>query len=84
MFSGDVRPPNITGEFGYYRNDSSNYRYGSGAFSTLDSSSGNGYSGRDNTSAFKWTFYASRTSSLYGASTTVQAPALIVLTVIKS
>ena len=79
MFGGS---PNISGEFGYSRGEDG-YNYGSGAFSSTTTTTGLSYNGSKNVTPKKWTYYASRSSSTYGNSTTVQAPALLTLDVIK-
>lgn len=64
--------PNITGTFG---NMHGYEAYGTGAF-TLTSSSSKGGSGNNNGSYPNYSFDASRSSSIYGASGTVQPPAI--------
>ena len=86
--TGDVRPPNITGTWaevsdvsgGWHARNGGNV---SGCFQ-LGSSVTHGALWGATSYAKGIKINASRSSSLYGASTTVQAPALIVLTVIKS
>lgn len=73
--------PNISGEFGYMRNDVDIYKHANGAFSTA--SAGRGYTGQDSTTGFMWTFSADRSSSKYGLTATVQPASLFFLPCIR-
>ena len=74
--------PNISGEFGYMRNDEGMYKYATGAFSTAGA--GNGYTGSNVTHGFKWIFNAGESNSIYGRSSIVQPSALATLVLIKT
>lgn len=63
--------PNITGQFGSAQNGTNN---ATGAFS--QTSAYTGFNGLNNSSGRNITFDASRSSSIYGASSTVQPPAI--------
>ena len=71
--------PNITGEFGANENSGD---YASGAFYVWDTSNrcGSGRSDNDNDTIV---FNASRSSTIYGASTTVQPNSTRILFIIK-
>ena len=71
--------PNITGQFGACVPDRHS-RYASGAFVALSqlSTSGNTTNGGSATDVFGFSINASKSSSIYGNSTTVQPPALVV------
>lgn len=74
--------PNISGEFGYMRNDDGRYKYATGAFSTAGA--GHGYTGTYVTHGFKWIFNAGESNSIYGRSSIVQPSALATLVLIKT
>lgn len=74
--------PNITGKFGTMRNDGDTYKYASDAFGT--ESYGYGYTGEYNVAGFRWTFSASKYSSVYGQSSGVQPLSILLLPCIKS
>ena len=76
----NVRPPDITGEFGYGR-DYSVYRYASGAFGTK--SGGKSFTGIETADGFTWTFAASQSSGIYGG-ITVQPPSGRIIFCIRS
>ena len=86
--SGTVKQaglPNITGQFSGTENV---YKEGytpspSGAFYNDVSNVVSGWSANDLFDNNRWSFSASRSSSIYGRSTTVQPPALTMLPIIK-
>lgn len=70
--------PNITGGFrGTGQNSSSSDSYESGAFKAI--ANGQGYSGASGNDVKTWDFDASRSSSIYGNSSTVQPQTIKVL-----
>jgi microcystin-dependent protein len=74
--------PNITGTFrGIGQNIANSDSYESGAFKAINEDKA--FQGADGNDAKKWDFDASRSSSIYGNSDTVQPPAIIVNYFIK-
>ena len=74
--------PNISGDFGYQRGDVDVYTSASGAFRL--STAGYGATGVTRVDGKGWSFDASRSSTKFGTSTTVQPASLRTLVLIKS
>lgn len=70
--------PNITGSFG---NATSESYFGSGAFNVSSATADRAYG--SGAKAVAWDFNANRSSDIYGASATVQPPAVTVKYIIK-
>lgn len=74
--------PNVTGVFGSMRNDAGGYYYVDGNVFT-NGGSGTGFSGNNVVSGSKWKMDLSKGNPIYGASESVQPPAIQLIPQIK-